>query len=290
MAARETPRIALVISTRDRVDYLEPTLRAVTNITSSHPWELILVDNGSTDGTYERLRQLRENAPDGLRIKILYEPLPGLARARNRGARATSAGLIAFTDDDCYPAPDLLDQIVAQFDSTHLAYLGGRVLLYDPRDLPVTIQERRSPLDIGARQYIQPGIIHGANLAVDARIFSEVGGFDERLGVGTFFASAEDSELLARLSWSGYAGRYHPGPVVHHHHRRRTSAELERLLHGYDKGRGAYMAIFIAQKASRPTYVKRWLLSLRDLAPRRLFRELHGAYHYLRRHGLSTAT
>ena len=286
MPVRRECKIALVISTRNRARHLPWMLEALKKLECRSSWEIVLVDNGSTDNTPSLLAEFQHSMGNRKPVRVVSEPEPGLARARNRGAAATNAEILAFTDDDCYPNQDFLDAIVAQFEAHAIAYLGGRVLLHDPRDLRITILERNRPAEFPPRSFIEAGTIHGANFAVRRKAFMATGGFNEHLGAGTPFQSGEDTELVARLSWDGQPGRYDPGPVVSHHHRRRDPAAQKRLMRGYDRGRGAYMLLFCLRRDSRRLYARRWLSVLGDGAVGRFTRELWAAACYLSRYGV----
>jgi glycosyltransferase involved in cell wall biosynthesis len=257
-------------------------LPRLTRLQTRAAWELILVDNGSSDGTRDVLAAFA--ASSGLDACVVHEPHPGLAAARNTGWRRARGRVVAFTDDDCYPAPDYVDQLLACFREAELGYLGGRVLLFDPRDARVTIQESRLRVDIAPRSFLRTGLVHGANMAVCRDALERSGGFDERFGAGTALYCAEDVDLLARASALGYRGAYDPRPTVLHHHRRTSPEEVERLLAGYDIGRGAYYAKALADRRMRAAYLWPVLRKVGGNLWRREFavmgRELRGAWSY----------
>ena len=77
------PALSLVVCTRDRGAYLGACLDAVARVRAGVPWELVVVDNGSRDATPAVLRAFARTAP--VRVTLVHEPRPGLARARNAG-------------------------------------------------------------------------------------------------------------------------------------------------------------------------------------------------------------
>jgi glycosyltransferase involved in cell wall biosynthesis len=276
--------ITLVICTRNRAHLLAEALPHLARLTAAAAWELVFVDNGSSDATQEVLAAFA--AQSGLNATVLHEPRVGLAAARNTGWRRARGRLIAFTDDDCYPAPDYLDQVGACFAETDLGYLGGRVLLFDQNDYPVTIKVDEQREDFPPRSFLWAGAVHGANLAVRRDVLERAGGFDEMLGIGGKCESAEDIDLVARASALGFHGAYDPRPVVLHHHRRRRPDELERLLAHYDIGRGAFYAKAVMDSRMRRPYL--WPVFRRIAGNVRrgdfavMFREFRGAWRYLR--------
>ncbi|MPY87958.1 MAG: glycosyltransferase [Luteitalea sp.] len=269
--------MSVVVCTRNRVERLQRCLDAFGNLQSIHPWELIVVDNGSTDETPEVIERFKQGAP--FPVHSVFEGHPGLGRARNTGWHAASGAIIAFTDDDCYPAPDYVSQVVACFDERRVAFLGGRIRLYDPADYPITIRTVESRLEIRPYSFVPAGAIQGANFAFRREALAAVGGFDAEMGAGTPFP-CEDVEILARLSFAGFAGMYDPRPLVYHHHGRRESDAAE-LGRGYDRGRGAYFAKCLLDRRMRRRYLKGWYWGIKKHSVGRTVREGVGAMNYL---------
>jgi glycosyltransferase involved in cell wall biosynthesis len=278
---------SLVIGTRNRADQLEKCLAVIAELRSAADWELILVDNGSTDGTAAVIEGFKNRAP--MPVVAAFEVIPGLGRARNRGLAVASGGILAFTDDDCYPAPDYIDSVLAIFRDREIGYAGGRVKLYDPRAWPISIIDKPEPLIIEPFTYIDgPDMkILGANMAFRRGVLKQIGGFDDALGAGGPF-SCEDVDAFARSSFAGWKGGYFPGPTVLHDHGR-GEASARRLARSYAIARGAYFAKFILRRESAPLYAKEWLRrSTREclMRPRDVLQEIGGACAYLR-HRLS---
>src|SRR5258706_1166971 len=221
------PRLSVVMSTRNRGQALPRSLAALAASRTTLPWELVVVDNGSTDDTGRVLDEFRAGAR--FELRIIEQRRAGLSRARNAGLEAARGEIVCFTDDDCYVQPDFLDAMSGVFDEQELGYVGGRVVLFDPADAPITIQPSESRRDLPPRSYIAVGTIHGANFAFRRTVLERVGGFDVRLGAGTSIPSGEDVDMLSRASAAGFAGAYDPRPTVLHHHRPPRAGEPERL-------------------------------------------------------------
>ena len=222
--------------------------------------------------------------PRGATFEALQEPTPGLSRARNAGVRAARGEIVAFTDDDCYPTGSYLNDLLDVFASPEIDYCGGRVLLYDSTDLPVTINTSVTPLLFPPKTFMPAGAIHGANMAFRRRVLETTGPFDVLLGAGSVTKSAEDSDLIFRASWCGYSGVYAPASTVMHHHRRTTQVEVARVVRAYDLGRGAFYIKHILGKPTRLLVLNKWYWSVRRLKLRgtaRLAREVRGALIYL---------
>jgi glycosyltransferase involved in cell wall biosynthesis len=264
-------QLSLVIRTRNRALQLAECLRSLTRLRYSGSWELVIVDNGSKDETQNVINSYRESLP----LKIVIEPLAGGARAHNRGWKTSRGKIVAFTDDDCYPAEDFLSSISRCFEEdAGLGFIGGRVLLHDPEDARLTIQEKDSRQELSPGEYFPPGLIHGANFACRRTAIESVGGFDERFGPSAPFVSAEDTDILARLLAEGWPGAYDPRPLVYHHHRRRTPIDGFRLGRQYDRGRGAFYAKCVLNPKLRMVYLRKWHAAICRQSLRTTAREL----------------
>src|SRR6476661_9764607 len=111
--ALSDPKIALVIVTRNRHERLSRTLQSLKKLRTHLAWELILVDNGSTDDTRRVIQGFAAEFPRP--VRLVYEPGPGQGNARNAGWKSAHAEIVAYLDDDCYPADDFLDAVVECF-------------------------------------------------------------------------------------------------------------------------------------------------------------------------------
>jgi glycosyltransferase involved in cell wall biosynthesis len=263
--------ISLVICTRNRAAALRGCLDSLAALQfEPRAWELIVVNNASTDNTDEVLQAFAREVP--FRATVVQSQRPGLSRARNSGVAATHAPIVAFTDDDCYVAPDFLTRIVDVFRREQYGYIGGRVLLHDPSDAPETIKEDTEAAEIAPYSCVPPGFIHGANMAFRREVWDAVGGFDPLLGSGTRFI-ADDVDFLGRVSAAGWPGAYRPEPVVRHHHGRKPGPDVAKLRTLYARGRGAYYIKGCLDARMRPQYSRHWYWNLRLLAKQKRFPE-----------------
>lgn len=228
--------ISLIICSRDRCRQLARCLESVRHLTFAGPWELIIVDNGSTDETAAVTQKFIENGE--VQARYLFEPGAGKSRGLNTALGIARGQILAFTDDDCYPAPDFLSQVWSAFEDPRVGYIGGRILLHDPTDHPITINESTTPRTFSAGSFVCAGSVQGANMAFRRAVLLEIGGFDPLFGPGATFA-AEEIEAVARASAAGWKGLYRPEVVVSHHHGRKSS-DAPSLWKYYGIGRGAF--------------------------------------------------
>jgi len=269
--------LSFVIATRNRARFLSETLETLGRIKSDLAWEVIFVDNASTDDTSDVLRAFERSAT--MPVRVLSEPRPGAGRARNTGWRVAKGEVVGFIDDDCYAAPDYVDQVTRCFADPRVGFIGGRVLLHDPTDLHITTQEWTEPIVLTPGKFIFAGLLQGANWAARSTALEKVGGFDPNLGPGTPFV-CEEVELQARLSAAGWIGKIDTRPLVYHHHRRKSVGDLGKLEETYDLGRGAYYAKCLLDPRLRSRYARQWLSMMPSSSVRRVYRELRSAAHY----------
>lgn len=274
------PQLSLIVCTRDRAQKLDAFFEAIRRQRARAAWELVIVDNGSTDETPARLPLLARDA--GVAVTIVRESRAGLGRARNAGIKRARGALLAFTDDDCYPAADYIDAIVRAFSDSSPDFLGGRILLHDESDHPITVRVDTAPIDIPPRSVVPTGLVQGANMAFRRAVLDRIGGFDNALGPGTPFCN-DDVDAVARASAAGFAGRFVPEPVVYHHHGRRDPASVAALWRTYDRGRGAYYAKCILDLPTRGRVARYWWQSVGVEKPGATMREIEGALDYLLR-------
>ena len=154
--------------------------------------------------------------------------------------------------------------------------------MHDPTDLRITIQESLEPLSFPPGSFIRPGVIHGANIAYRRAALTEVGGFDPWFGAGATY-SAEEVELMARISVAGWNGAYDPRPVVYHHHGRKTARDAWRLRRWYDWGRGAYYGKCMLNGRMRRVYLKNWLFARQHQSWGSTALEIVSGLHYVTR-------
>ena len=254
-APADHPSLSLVVCTRDRAEQLRRCLGHVARAELPARFELVVVDNGSTDHTGPVVADHARTAP--YPVVALCEPVPGLARARNRGAAAAGGAVLAFTDDDCLVERTHAARLAAAFAALPIGFASGRVLAAGEGEAPAALQPAASFRFLRPGRPVRPGTGQGANLAVRAAALGAVGGFDERLGAGTPFR-CEDVDLVARLLAAGVLGAHLPGVVVRHAHGRdgAASAALERLN---DRARGAFWAERL--RSGERAYAGDWLRS-----------------------------
>jgi GT2 family glycosyltransferase len=250
-------KLSIIICTRNRANFLAPMLDAIRLLESEQEFEVLLVDNASTDHTGEIVKDAARAIPS---VRAVCVERIGLGKARDAAWRQAKGDIVLFTDDDCYVSPDLVDATLGVFeDNPHIGFAGGRIMLHDPTDYPITIDERTHEAAIEPRSFVFPGALQGANMAFRRSALEAIGGIDTDLGAGTPFP-CEDIDAVAACAWAGLPGKFDPRMVVRHHHGRKEK-DYPQLMASYDRGRGAYFAKYLLRADSRMAYWKGWLSS-----------------------------
>jgi glycosyltransferase involved in cell wall biosynthesis len=229
---QKPPLFSIVIPTYGRPRQLADCLQSLARLDDSHGgFEVIVVDDGSETPPQAALATVDMR----LDVRLLQQSHAGPAAARNTGALKARGAFLAFTDDDCQPAPDWLHTLARRMTADPECMIGGRTI----NALPGNTYSTASQLLIDylySYYNLDPGrarFFTSNNLAVAAERFRSVGGFD----TGFPRAAAEDRELCDRWLSHGYRLLYAPEAVVHHAH---ALTFWKFLRQHYAYGRGAY--------------------------------------------------
>src|SRR5271157_5166020 len=128
--------VSVLLSTCNRCDKLRLFLEAMktSGSTGLMKTEVLVIDNNSNDATKEVVAEY--TASENPVFRYLRESKPGKSLALNAAIREAGGDIVAFTDDDCIPDCGWVESIVKEFDNDpELSVLGGRVELYDEKDL-----------------------------------------------------------------------------------------------------------------------------------------------------------
>ncbi|MDV5146444.1 glycosyltransferase family 2 protein [Streptomyces sp. SBC-4] len=269
------PAISVIVATRNRTGMLRDCLDSL--LAQTYPrFEVIVVDNAPADTTTEELvrreygglprnqsqsqsrnRNRNRNQNRGPVVRYLREPVPGLARAHNRGLAAANGGISAFTDDDTLVDPLWLTELAAPFlADPRTGCVTGLIV---PAELDTEAQlalERhgafakgyaprvwslRAPPADPLFPFTAGRFGSGANMAFRTELLRDLGGFDPATGVGTPAHGGDDLLSFFRVLARGRSLAYEPAAIVWHRHKR-TPEALDAQAFGYGAGFGAYLA------------------------------------------------
>jgi glycosyltransferase involved in cell wall biosynthesis len=284
-------KVTAILCTYNRCESLAGTLEdlAASQMPAS-TWEVLVVDNNSTDRTREVAQGYCRRYPEVFRY--ILEPTSGKSYALNTGVKEARGEVLAFTDDDVKVDPAWLYQITASLFHGKWAGAGGRTLTAHTFTAPAWFSEQElggvlyGRFDFGDEPCEIASAPPGANMAFRKEMFEKYGGFRTDLGPGPnpeIPRPNEDTEFGRRLMAAGEHLRYEPKAVLYH------PVALDRLNQRYflawsfDYGRASALEIkkrtiwginrsyasILKHLIVLPVESVRWVLSFN---PRRRFR------------------
>ena len=193
-----SPRITALVPVKDRRERMLRCLDAL--LAQDHPdFEIVVLDNGSTDGTPEACLERAEGASVRVRVEVIEGTVGAV---RNEGARRARGEIVAFTDSDCLPQPGWLRAGERPFADPRVGVVTGRTLPEEPpaHDWPATIEV------VGPTRRFE-----SCNVLFRREAFVATAGFDEE--VGHFWEDAAAGFAMLRDGWqTAYA---HDALVLH---------------------------------------------------------------------------
>ncbi len=230
MAATTETSFTIIICTRNRREELRRTLERVSAVAGQRTaaWSLLVVDNGSTDGTAELVTSLATHFP--IPVRHVVEERLGIASARSRGLQECATPVATYLDDDVTLAPGWMLAVERAFLDPDVTGFGGRILPLFPSNAPadymraVTSERCGSTglFDLGDAtqplgQGLPGGYPHGANMGFRTSAGRVIGGFRPAFGWGRADIPGEETDFFARLAQSGGKLLYLPDAQVLHH-------------------------------------------------------------------------
>jgi glycosyltransferase involved in cell wall biosynthesis len=224
-------KISVQMCTYNRRHLLERALKALFNQNfPKNEFEIVLVDDGSTDGTGEYIKTVLPTAP--CRITYIHQENSGLAHGRNQGIRHARGHIILFIDDDIVASPNLLAEHVATHEKYPDHVVRGWVNHTDNLD---DIEGPRFNM-----QDISTAFFWTSNVSASRKHLLQAGLFDEDFREYGW----EDLELGIRLKRLGLGMKYNKRAVVYHYKSRWTAADAYRLCRqAQSKGRTAVIFV-----------------------------------------------
>ena len=212
------PVISAIIVTRNRERYLQASVESLMRQRlGGEAYEVIVVDNASTDGTAALVRAMQGRYPG---LRYVFAGTEGSSRARNAGLEAARAPLVAYLDDDAVAPPRWLAELLAVFRGRRPvpSCVGGKILPLWESAPPPWFPERYLPslsmLDLGDEtcQLADDAFIVGANMAFVKADLLAAGGFNDEISL-----YADEVCVQDRIRRKGGTVVYAPRAWVHHH-------------------------------------------------------------------------
>lgn len=253
-------RFSVIIPTLNRCDMLTDALASVcAQSFPSDEYEIIVVDNGSTDGTSELIKRLNQKGSKP--IRYVYEAQPGYHYACHAGARAARGELLAYTDDDAVITRGWLAALASAYDRPQVGAAGG----------PIHVRWRSQPpdwvlplgtfghLDYGPdyQELYWPQTIYGGSFSVRKQALFEVGGFNPGTSVEDRLVGDGETGLCRKLYSAGWKIVYVPDALIYHVQDGATIT-LSKVRHRYaQQARFRAYADYKAQRQSTVRLLRR---------------------------------
>ena len=234
---KDVPFITVVVPTYNRKKLLKNLLDSLYN--QSYPdskSEIIVVDDGSKDGTREMVEIYQKDTNRNL--KYFYQQNKGVAAARNTGIKNSNGAFIVFIDDDCMASGNWLQEMAKGYDNFNVAGVGGLIKAIVTKSI---ISEYCSYIGVMEKPIMQGDTVKylvGANSSFRKEHLNAVGWFNETIPLG-----GEDLDISFRLERAGYELKFNPEAIIYHLHKQ-TLKELLAAFFKYGKG----SAIFYLQE------------------------------------------
>jgi len=216
--------ITVILCTYNRCENLSKALESLAASALPDSWEVLVVDNNSSDRTREVTQNFCDRYPG--RFRYMFEPRPGKSNALNAGIKDARGDILAFTDDDVTVEPTWLRNLTVVLQDSTWAGSAGRTLPEQSFSPPSWIPRKGlyalAPLavfDRGAEPFQLSETPYGNNMAYRKSMFEKYGGFRADLGpcAGSLdVQKSEDSEFGTRLLEAGERLRYEPSAVLFH--------------------------------------------------------------------------
>jgi glucosyl-dolichyl phosphate glucuronosyltransferase len=222
--------LSVIIPTRNRSERLRIALHSFEmQASAEHHFEVIVVDNGSTDGTKQVVAEFASRKAN---VRYVYDELPDLHVGRHRGLREAKGDILIYVDDDIEAFPTLLEAIWDAFSDLEIVLVGGKCLprfqadppewlsaMWEPNAQGDRILAYLSLVDLGERtKVVNPQLVFGCNFSIRRSVLVEAGGFhpDGMPQELIRFRGDGETYVSSFISAKGYQTLYHPEASVYH--------------------------------------------------------------------------
>ncbi len=218
-------QVSVVVPARNAASTIGDALAALSTQTSSVPWEVVVVDNGSSDSTVDIVNSWTPRLPN---LRVTPCSRPGINSARNAGVRAAQGEFIVLTDADDVVSAGWLEAMASTLRSADV--VGGRLEteLLNPALVSAT---RSNPVSSSLPFFGEFAYAVGASLGFRRSVFEQIGGFDEHFVKG----GGDDVDFCLRAQYEGFRIGFASGAVTHYRFRVRLRDYYTQYLN-YEVG------------------------------------------------------
>lgn len=249
--------LSVILCTYNRSNGLIRTLESLQSqdLPKNFAWEVVVVDNNSTDDTPEKVRGFAESSE--LVVRYVKEKKQGLSHARNKGVAEARGRYLHFTEDDEIADKNLIQEIYGTFETFQCDCVGGRIYLKCEDEMPRWLTKDlwgfQGYLNYGdnAIQMDEQRYPFGGNMTFSREVFRRIGLFNVNMGrKGDQLFGGEEVDFFQRLLSAGGKGIYQPEAIVYHVTKKpRLQKKYFRTLHYKNGMQQALLADEIYQRS-----------------------------------------
>lgn len=262
--------ITAIMPTLNGADTIEEQLRALAAQTYRGPWELVVADNGSTDGTLDLVREWAQRLPE---VRIIDVPeRKGISYSCNFAARHAKGDFIVYTHQDDVADPQYLEKMAEAAEQYKV--VGGRLDESWINDPLVQSWRPTRPEGLDTALRFLPWAV-GANVGIWTDVLDELGGWSEG------FPYAGDIDLCWRAQLASYGLGFAPDAVMHYRHRPDVES-MRRQLFNYAQDEPLLFKTYRhlgVPRSSTWNALKTWAWVLKHLPDRNGSDEARGRWH-----------
>lgn len=235
LAVSGRPAVSVIIPVHNQIEYTYRCLKSIERNPPAAPFEIILVDDASTDDTLRVLGRV-----EGISV-VVNEKNAGFIRSCNAGAKTAKGAYLHFLNNDTEVLPGWLDELVKTFDEHKYVGIAGSMLVYPNgrlQEAGAIIWRNNMAWNYGRGDHPdrpeynyarEADYISGASVMIPAVLFSELGGFDEIYAP----AYCEDADLALKVRKKGLKTYYQPFSKIIHHEGRSCGVDISSGVKSY---------------------------------------------------------
>lgn len=241
---RKDTGVSVIIPTYNRSALLKTTIKSLINQTASkESFEIIVVDNNSTDDTKTVVKEFIRKYPQ-YKIRYIQEKKQGLSYSKNTGLRVSEYSYITYLDDDAKADRDWIKNIITIIKNENLEMFGGPIYPFYKSEKPQWFKDTYETVEFGKekKELKENEYLSSSNFVVKKDLIQKLGGFNHLLGMkGEHIACGEETEIIvsARKKFKDIHIYYDPELIVYHlvpSQKMRVSYKLKRSYY-YGKSR-----------------------------------------------------
>jgi len=261
-------KISVIITTYNRAGIIPMCMDSlISQNFAKSDYEIIIVNNNSSDNTEEVIENYIEKYPD-TNIKYYFIPKPGQVYARQIGILASQNEILSFTDDDGILSPDWLKEIMNVFEQNNNAVgVAGKIKIRWDEPPPEWIYEYENylgKLDYGDEIKYEVGMyMNAGNLSIKKDVLIDVGGFNPEM-IGDWLVGDGETGLWIKLRKRGCLIGWAPKAIMEHYQIAKKNASVEDIKRRFiNNGICIPYNIYAIDKEGNMSLIKNMLYSFK---------------------------